>query len=246
MSRFPGTIDRTRFLETATLGLAAVTVAGKMTTANAIAKAGPPSAADSPLQAIQLLQEGNQRFIKGTAVCESLTARRLELTAGQSPFAAILGCSDSRVPLETLFDQAPGNLFVVRVAGNFVDEAGLGSLEYAVAALKTPLVVVLGHSGCGAVDATIKFVANGTTQPGHIMDIVRQLEPAARQTAKRPGNWLHNAVVQNVRNNIEAISARSTILVDAAKAKKIMIVGGVYDLHSGLISPLRTLEAARP
>jgi len=175
-------------------------------------------------------------------VCETLTARRLELTTGQSPFAAILGCSDSRVPLETLFDQKPGQLFVVRIAGNFVTDYGLGSLEYAVAALNTPLVVVLGHSSCGAVDATIKYIANGTTQPGHIMDLVRQIEPAAKATENKPGNWLHNAITENVRSNVAALKSRSTILADAVNAKKIMIAGGVYDLHSGRISPLLTMQ----
>jgi len=240
MSR-PGTIDRTRFLETAGLGLAAVTVASA-TPGRAIAAGGPQPAADTPLKAIQLLQEGNERFLKGQAVCETLTARRLELTTGQSPFAAILGCSDSRVPLETLFDQKPGQLFVVRIAGNFVTDYGLGSLEYAVAALNTPLVVVLGHSSCGAVDATIKYIANGTTQPGHIMDLVRQIEPAAKATENKPGNWLHNAITENVRSNVAALKSRSTILADAVNAKKIMIAGGVYDLHSGRISPLLTMQ----
>ncbi len=210
----------------------------------AVAAPGPVTAAETPEKAIQLLQEGNERFLKGQAVCESLTATRLELTAGQAPFATILGCSDSRVPLETLFDQKPGQLFVVRVAGNIVTDSGLGSIEYGVKVLNTPLVVVLGHSSCGAVDATIKYVANGVTQPGHIMNLVRQIEPAATATEKKPGNWLYNAIAQNVRNNITALTERSTILADAVNAKKILIVGGVYDLHSGRISPLRTLAKA--
>ncbi|MGA8535296.1 MAG: carbonic anhydrase [Candidatus Tumulicola sp.] len=240
MSQDSRNIDRTRFLEAAGLGLAAVAMA-KASTGTAIAASGPASAADTPLKAIQLLQEGNERFLKGTAVCESLTARRLELTAGQSPFATILGCSDSRVPLETLFDQQPGQLFVVRIAGNFVTDYGLGTIEYGVAALGTPLIVVLGHSSCGAVDATIKYVANGTKQPGHIMDLVRQIEPAAKSTQEKPGNWLHNAIAQNVRNNVAALTARSTILSEAVAAKKLLIVGGIYDLYSGRISPLKTL-----
>jgi carbonic anhydrase len=238
----PEKIDRTRFLEAAGFGLAAVTMAGT-STGKAVAAAGPPPAATTPEQAIQLLQEGNQRFIKGAATCESLTARRLELTAGQNPFATILGCSDSRVPLETLFDQQPGNLFVVRIAGNVVTDDGLGSIEYAVAALKTPLIVVLGHSSCGAVDATIKYIANGTTQPGHIQNLVRQIEPAVAATKGKPGNWLHNAIVQNVRNNVVAMTQRSTIIADAVKSGKLLVAGGVYDLHSGQISPLRSIRS---
>jgi carbonic anhydrase len=240
MPQDPNKIDRTRFLEAAGFGLAAVTMVGT-NASRAIAAGGPAPAAATPEKAIQLLQEGNERFLKGMAVCGPLTARRLELTAGQSPFATILGCSDSRVPLETLFDQDPGHLFVVRIAGNFVTDSGIGSIEYGVAALKTPLIVVLGHSSCGAVDATIKYVANGTKQPGHIMDLVHEIEPAAKATQEKPGNWLHNAIAQNVRNNVAALTQRSTILADAVNAKKLLIAGGVYDLHSGRVSPLMTL-----
>ena len=241
MAVAPEKIDRTRFLGTAGLGLAAMVASGA-SGGNALAAGGPEAAADNPLKAIQLLQAGNDRFIKGQAVCESLTARRLELTAGQAPFATILGCSDSRVPLETLFDQKPGQLFVVRVAGNFVTDYGLGTIEYGVMVLKTPLIVVLGHSNCGAVDATIKYVANGTTQPGHIMDLVRQIEPAATATKEEAGSWLHNAIVQNVRNNVEAITKRSAIVSDAVKAGKLLVTGGVYDLWSPVTRPPMTLE----
>ncbi len=239
MAMGPEKIDRTHFLASAGLGLAAIVASGGGT---ALASGGPEAKADTPLDAIHLLQAGNERFIKGQAVCESLTARRLELTAGQKPFAAILSCSDSRVPLETLFDQKPGNLFVVRVAGNFVTDFGLGTIEYGVAMLGTPLIVVMGHSNCGAVDASIKYVANGTTQPGHIMDLVKKIEPAAKATKEQPGSWLHNAIVQNVRNNVEAITKGSTIVADAVKAGKLLVTGGVYDLYSGRISPLMTLE----
>ena len=203
---------------------------------------GPRASARTPEEAIRLLEEGNQRFLDGKQVCESLTALRMELTSGQAPFATFLGCSDSRVPIETLFDQKPGQLFVVRIAGNFVDDFGLGSIEFGVAVLKTPLVVVLGHSSCGAVDATIKYVASGAPQPGHIMDIVREIEPAVTATRNKGGNWLHNAVVQNVLNNVAAIKQRSTIIADAVKAKTLMVVGGVYDLHSGQVAPLHTLD----
>lgn len=203
---------------------------------------GLRASAQTPEHAIRLLEEGNQRFLDGNHVSESLTALRMELTSGQAPFATFLGCSDSRVPIETLFDQKPGQLFVVRIAGNFVDAFGLGSIEFGVAVLKTPLVVVLGHSSCGAVDATIKYVANGTTQPGHIMDIVGEIEPAVTATKEKPGDWLHNAIAQNVLNNVAALTQRSTIIAEAVKAKRLMVVGGVYDLHSGQVTPLQTLD----
>lgn len=228
-------IGRARFLETAGFGLAAVTMATR-TTGDALA-AGPSSlerAASTPAQALALLKEGNARFAEGELSNEpSLTARRLEVANGQKPFAIILGCSDSRVPLDTIFDQIPGHLFGVRVAGNFVNDDGLGSIEYGVAALGAPLIVVLGHTACGAVDATIKYVEKGTTQPGHIMGLVKAIEPAVRATQGKPGTWLDDAIAANVRNNVAAVAARSSIVSDAVKAKSVKVVGAVYDLRSG-------------
>ncbi|MEO6836010.1 MAG: carbonic anhydrase [Candidatus Tumulicola sp.] len=231
-------IGRARFLGAAGLGLAAVAVTAGGSTGEALAAGGaaPTPAANTPGQALELLKAGNVRFIEGKGFCGSLNARRLELTSGQSPFAVVLGCSDSRAPAETIFDQIPGHLFIVRVAGNFVTRDGLGSIEYGVAALHTPLIVVLGHSSCGAVDATIKYVKNGTTQPGHIMDLVRAIEPAVKSTQGEPGNWLDNAIARNVRDNVAALTARSTIVADAVKSKSAGIVGGVYDLRSGKVT----------
>ncbi|MBV8149544.1 MAG: carbonic anhydrase, partial [Candidatus Eremiobacteraeota bacterium] len=163
--------------------------------------AGPSPAATTPDHALELLREGNARFVAGTSACGPLTARRLELTQGQSPFAIVLGCSDSRVPIETVFDQNPGHIFAVRLAGNFVDENGLGSIEYGVAVLKAPLIVVLGHGSCGAVGATVAFVEEGTSQPGHIQGLVKAIEPAATATKGQPGDWLSNAIAENVKLN---------------------------------------------
>lgn len=230
-------IGRSRFLQAAGFGLAAITVAAR-TTGEAIAAGGsaPERAASSPAHALELLKEGNARFAEGKPSNEtSLTARRLEVANGQKPFAVILGCSDSRVPLDTIFDQVPGHLFGVRVAGNFVNDDGLGSIEYGVAALGAPLIVVLGHTACGAVDATIKYVEKGTTQPGHIMALVKAVEPAVRATQGKPGTWLDDAIAANVRNNVAAIAARSSIVSDAVKVKSVEIVGGVYNLHSGKV-----------
>jgi carbonic anhydrase len=196
----------------------------------------PASAADTPQQALELLRSGNKRFYQGTGHTESLTARRVELTEGQAPFAAILGCSDSRVPGDTVFDVVPGHIFSVRIAGNYLTDGGLGSLEYGVAVLKTPLILVLGHSSCGAVDATIKYVRDGTTVPGQIMSIVRAIEPAAKASREEPGDWLHNATSRNVRDNMAALQQRSSIIADAVNQGKLAIAGGVYDLHSGKVT----------
>jgi carbonic anhydrase len=214
------------------LGIAAMNVVSPAQAAGG----PPPSAADTPEQAMALLRAGNKRFYQGTGHTESLTARRVELTEGQAPFAAILGCSDSRVPGDTVFDVVPGHIFSVRIAGNYLTDGGLGSLEYGVAVLKTPLILVLGHSSCGAVDATIKYVRDGATVPGQIMSIVKAIEPAAKESREEPGDWLHNATARNVRDNMSAIHDRSTIIADAVKENRVAIAGGVYDLHSGKVT----------
>jgi carbonic anhydrase len=224
---------RARFLEAAGLGLAAVTMASGSASA---AGSGPQRAAESPPEALALLKEGNGRFVADRGTCASLSVRRLELAAGQNPFAIVLGCSDSRVPIETVFDQVPGHIFVVRVAGNFVTADGLGSIEYGVAVLKAPLIVVLGHSACGAVDATIKYVQGGPKPPGHIMGLVDAIEPAVRETKGGAGAWLDNAIARNVRDNVQALTTRSSIVADAVSQKSVQIIGGVYDLHSGKVT----------
>ena len=132
----------------------------------------------SPAGALELLQAGNARFVAGTPRSEPFGARVAALANGQRPFAVVLGCSDSRVPVEIVFDQAPGSLFVVRVAGNFLNRDGLGSIEFAIDALKSRLVVVLGHENCGAVGAALKYVQDGKTQPGHIQELVNAIAPA--------------------------------------------------------------------
>jgi carbonic anhydrase len=227
-------MGRGRFLEAAGLGFAAMTL-GSGTSASA-AGAGPERAAESPSEALSLLKEGNARFVADRGTCTSLSVRRLELAAGQNPFAIVLGCSDSRVPIETVFDQIPGHIFVVRVAGNFVTTDGLGSIEYGIAVLKAPLIVVLGHGACGAVDATIKYVQGGPKAPGHIMSLVEAIEPAVRETKGSAGAWLDNAIARNVRDNVRALATRSSIVADAVSQKSVQIVGGVYDLHSGKVT----------
>lgn len=186
---------------------------------------------------LSALMAGNARFAAGTPRCIPATARRTELANGQAPFAAVLGCSDSRVPVETIFDHDPGDLFAVRVAGNFVDDNGLGSLEYAVAVLKSELVMVLGHSSCGAVKAAMGAV-KGETFPGHIQGLATAIEPAAKATQNASGDWFTNAIAENVRRNVAALTARSKILADAKAAGTLAIVGGVYALHTGKVSLL--------
>lgn len=193
-------------------------------------------AAATSADALAMLKAGNARFASGRPECGPVTARVAELASGQNPFAVVLGCSDSRVPVESVFDQPPGNVFVVRVAGNYLTGDGLGSIEYAVAVLKSKLILVLGHSSCGAVSAAVSYVENGTTQPGHIQELVVAIEPAAKATKGKPGNWLANAVAENVRLNVAAVTSRSTIVADAVRSGSLQVAGAIYDLRSGRVT----------
>ncbi len=221
--------DRRTFLAGAGLSLASLTAAGMPVAAPAAEPADP----------LAKLLQGNARFVADKAACPPLTARRLELAEGQSPFAIILSCSDSRVPVETIFDQIPGNIFGVRIAGNFVESGGLGSIEYSIAALKSSLILVLGHTQCGAVKAAVDYVKSGTVQPGSIQTLVTAIEPAAKSTKASSGDWLANAIERNVHDNMGALIERSTIVAGAVKSGSLKIAGGVYDLHSGKVSIVR-------
>jgi len=176
---------------------------------------------------------GNARFVADKAVCPPLTARRLELTEGQAPFVTILGCSDSRVPLETVFDQMPGNVFVVRNAGNFAESAGIGTIEYGVAALHSPLLLVLGHGECGAVKAAMAYDQDEIKQPGSIQYVVDHIAPGIGAAGT-----VRDAVVMNVHAQIAAVKAKSKIVRDALAKGSLTIAGGYYDLHSGKVTLL--------
>lgn len=180
--------DRRAFLLQAGAGLAL----SSATSGIAVAAGGsPPHDAKG---ALAELMAGNARFVADKAACPPLTARRLEVAQGQNPFAIILSCADSRVPVETLFDQVPGNIFGVRVAGNFIERAGLGSFEYAIAALNVPLILVLGHSECGAVKATLAYLEKGNETARrhsisgrqHRTGRQRQLRPHERDRSECP------------------------------------------------------------
>jgi len=221
------TISR-RSLLTAGAGLAAMVLDGGPLRLSALASSANAKGHLAALMA------GNARFAAGTPRCTPATARRAELANGQAPFVAVLGCADSRVPVETIFDHDPGDVFTVRVAGNFATDTGLGSLEYSVAVLKTELIMVLGHSACGAVKAATEAV-KGATFPGHIQGLATAIEPAAKAAKAMSGDWLANAIDENVRMTVKALTAESKILADAHAAGTISIVGAIYDLHSGKV-----------
>jgi carbonic anhydrase len=188
--------------------------------------------------AIARLIEGNRRFVEERPLASVPSAQRVELASGQSPFATILGCSDSRVPIETIFDQQPGNLFVVRLAGNIVNDDGLASIEYAITVLNSMLVVVLGHSQCGAVKAALDYVQSPVQLPGHMQRLADAIAPAASATRHWDGEWWNAAVVENVRLQANAVTGRSTIVADAVNARRVRVIGATYDLHTGVVTLL--------
>jgi carbonic anhydrase len=187
----------------------------------------------SPDAAWARLKKGNGRYVSGAMDNQDFGSERKTLAGGQNPFAAILSCADSRVSPEYLFDCGLGDLFIVRVAGNFAEEDGIASFEYAVKFLGAPLLVVLGHDKCGAVDAAIKTVKDGAELPGHLPHLVEHIRPAVKAALDEPGDLLANAIRENVRLNVEALKTTSPILSDYVAQGKINVVGGVYKLKDG-------------
>jgi carbonic anhydrase len=200
-------------------------------------QAQPARAVDTPDAAVARLVEGNARYVSGNMNERDFSAGRAARVQGQAPFAAILGCADARVAPELAFDQPPGELFVVRVAGNFVTPDGLGSLEYGAVVLGTKAIMVLGHTNCGAVNATVAALQKGNDLPGHIADLVRAMKPAIEPALKQPGDDLNQrAVIANVRANVQRLQQATPILADMVKAGKLRVVGAVYDLPTGKVT----------
>lgn len=188
----------------------------------------------TPSEAWRALEEGNARFVHGRPAHPSQdAARRTELAAGQKPFALVLGCSDSRVAAEIVFDQGLGDLFVVRTAGHVVDAAVLGSIEFGVDVLGIPLVVVLGHDACGAVAATVEAVSSGALPGGYLRDVVERVMPSVL-TARNGGvEDADGLVAEHVRHTARLLAERSTVLADAVAAGRCAVVGLTYALAEG-------------
>lgn len=185
--------------------------------------------------ALQKLADGNKRFTGSKLIHPNQTGeRRAEVSKGQKPFAVIVGCSDSRIPPEIIFDQGLGDLFVIRVAGNIADEIALGSIEYAVEHLGTQLVMVLGHGKCGAVTAT----AQGGEAHGHIGSIVKTIAPAVEKVRGKPGDLADNAIRANVGLVVDTIMTSKPILAKLAGEGKIKVVGAYYNIESGSVEML--------
>jgi carbonic anhydrase len=210
-----------------------------MNTQAAVRKRGLQVSAD---EALHQLLEGNARFVKGQPASPRRSPEDFRsLAEAQYPEAVIVSCSDSRVALEILFDVGVGDIFVVRVAGNVVSGPGVsvkGSIEYAVAELNVPLIMVLGHSGCGAVQAAMKHIDAKDSLPGAINGLVELIKPAVAQSKGAPGDPLENAIRKNVEIGVEQIEQLQPILAPRIKAGKLKVVGAVYDLRTGVVTLL--------
>ncbi len=232
LSKLP---NRRSFLMTAS-AVALTTMAAKPALADAVHDKNAPNAIP-PEEALKRLVEGNARYAAGGMHCKDVSSGRAALVAAQYPIAAVVSCSDSRVVPELAFDQGPGDLFLVRVAGNFVNDDGLASLEYSAVMLGVPLIIVLGHSNCGAVSAAIKVVKDNAVLPGHLLELVDAIKPAViAAQAKNPKDLLAASIEENVRRNVARLGDAKPILAEKVKAGKLRVAGGVYDLATGKIA----------
>jgi carbonic anhydrase len=211
-----------------------------------IAKLREPSAR-TPEEAVRALKSGNSRFFGGTARRPEMNAneRRAHIL-GQTPFAAILGCSDSRVPTELVYDQSLGDLFVVRVAGQVVDPGTIGSVEYAVKHLKTKVVVVMGHEGCGAVAAAMLPAEDVKGEPDNVKYLVGKIAPAVANipNIRDPKARMREAVMANVRQQV-ALAKENPIIKEAVAKNQITVVGAYYEISSGQVDFLETDDELR-
>lgn len=216
-------------------GLTASAVLSGKLRARAVEPAPPPridAAKLEPQQALELLYEGNRRFVAGETIEPHRNLSRLkEIADRQTPYAAFLGCADSRVPIEILFDQGFGDLFVTRIAGNVATSENIGSLEFGTQVLGAKVLYVLGHTNCGAVAATMKR----DPVPGQISSLFQFIRPAVR-TAEGD---LSLAVSENVRLQAQTLAEASPVIAALVKQGKLIVAGGVYDLATGCVTPVR-------
>jgi carbonic anhydrase len=197
----------------------------------------------SARDALALLRDGNRRFVSDVRSHDTLPsrARRIELAAGQEPFATVLGCSDSRVPVEIVFDQGLGDLFVIRVAGNIVAPSLIGSVEFAAEQFGTRLVVVLGHSDCGAIQATLEQLQRPKENQSHnlhsIVDLVRPSVEGLLATDLRNNlpELIHQAVRANIRASVNHLRHGSEIIEQLVRNDGLLVVGAEYSLKTGVV-----------
>jgi carbonic anhydrase len=226
---------RRDFLKLGAAGLLAVGAGGLSRSARA---AEDPPKKLTPDEAIEALKSGNQDFVDDPNFCtNNLAHRREQVAPKQSPWATIISCSDSRVPPELIFGGLGlGELFVARNAGNLVDTAVLGTVEYGAAVLGSPLIVVLGHSRCGAVEAACEVVTENATFPGSIGPMIEPILAAAIAAKSQTGDFLANAVQESAHRTARRVVAASSIISGLVDDKKLKVVAAIYDLDSGAVS----------
>ncbi len=228
-------VRRRDFLRFGVAGLAAVALVGGVGSARA---AGGEATALSPDQALAALKSGNERYISHPELCSiDLAARRTAVAGHQAPWATVISCADSRVPPELIFGgQGLGELFVARNAGNTVDTATLGTVEYGAAVLGSPLIVVLAHTNCGAVKAACDVVTNNAAYPGAIGPMIEPILPAAIAARGEPGDFVNNAAKLSAQRTAARLTATSALLAGLAGGGKLKIVAAIYDLESGAVA----------
>ncbi len=193
----------------------------------------------SSADALQRLLEGNRSYAADEApeAMHAHAVKRRHLIAEQRPFAAVLGCSDSRVPIEIIFNQTLGDLFVIRIAGNILSDHVIGSVEYAIETFGCPLVLVLGHSNCGAVTAAVDAVRNGSKPISRIATLVEAIRPSVALVQDQ-SDLLEAAIAQNVRDVTQTLALTQPIIADARENGRLAVVGAEYHLATGLVSVL--------
>jgi carbonic anhydrase len=194
----------------------------------------------SPGEALAALKSGNARYVSHPELCSiDLAEQRSAVTAHQAPWATIISCADSRVPPELIFGgHGVGELFVARNAGNLVDTATLGTVEYGAAVLGSPLIVVLAHTSCGAVKAACDVVTKNATYPGAIGPMIEPILPAALAVRSDPGDFVNNASKESAKRTAGRLAAASTLIAGLAGVGKLKVIAAIYDLETGVVTYL--------
>lgn len=230
---------RRSFLRAGAFSLVAPLSIGSALAATSGAPANPAKSAKmvTAAEVLKLLMEGNARYVGNKPNERDFSSTRHKRVTDHKPIAVVLGCADARVSPELIFDQPVGNLFVTSVAGNYLNAASLSSIEYAVAVLATPLVIVLGHSQCGAVAAAIQSINSKSVMPGTIQDVINGIQPAVvRATAGGTANLTERSTIENVKFQEQTMETRPSLVKNMFDQKKIDIVGAVYDIASGKVT----------
>ena len=229
--------SRRRVLKLATAASVAAPLSLGATSAALASNPPKPDNVLSPDEALERLMKGNERYVSGDTRAVNFDNTRAALVKGQNPYASLVSCADSRIGPEYAFDEERGDLFVTRVAGNFVNTDILASLEYGAAVLGSPLIMVLGHTSCGAIGAAVQAVTQNASFPGHIQSLTTALAPAVRAVVNKtkPEDLVMAATIENVRQNVQMLQQATPILSELVVQAKLKVVGGVYHLDTGKV-----------